>query len=93
MLHKILFRKFSDRNGLSEIVSLYIINTYIRKELILFLRFHDFYDIITTILNLDNDLTEKIMNGKLENSVMSISDREVTVSVFRLFSRDRKSVV
>lgn len=49
-------------------------------------------DIITTILNIDNDLTEKIMNETLESSVMSMSDREVTASVCRLFSGINKAV-
>lgn len=49
-------------------------------------------DIITTILNLDNDLTEKIMNGKLENSVMSMSDRQVIISACRLFSGINKAL-
>lgn len=44
-------------------------------------------DIITTVLNLDNGLTEKIMDGQLESQKMAISDEAVAESVYKLFSR------
>lgn len=43
-------------------------------------------DAITTILSLDNDLTEKIVKEQLERSKMAISDRAVIESCCRLFS-------
>lgn len=43
-------------------------------------------DVITTVLSLDNDLTERIMNEQLESQTMAISDGAVIGSVYRLFS-------
>lgn len=37
-------------------------------------------DVITTVLSLDNDLTEKIMNEQLENQKMAMSDEAVIES-------------
>lgn len=49
-------------------------------------------DIITTILGLDNDLTEKIMNEQLENQKTAISDEAVIESVCKLFSKIHKAL-
>lgn len=43
-------------------------------------------DVITTILSLDNELTERIMNGQLERQKMAMSDKAVIESVQKLFS-------
>lgn len=43
-------------------------------------------DVITTVLSLDNDLTEKIMNEQLESQKMAMSDKAVIESVYKLFS-------
>ena len=43
-------------------------------------------DVITTILNLDNDLIEKIINEQLEKSKMVISDEAVIETVYKLLS-------
>lgn len=43
-------------------------------------------DVITTVLSLDNDLTEKIMNEQLESHRMTLSDEAVIESVCKLFS-------
>ena len=42
-------------------------------------------DVITSILNFDNDLTEKIMNEQLDTQMMSATDNAVFESVYRLF--------
>ncbi len=42
-------------------------------------------DVITSILNFDNDLTEKIMNEQLDSQMMSAADNAVFESVYRLF--------
>lgn len=42
-------------------------------------------DIITTILDLDNDLTDKIIHAQLENSIMQSYDKYVIESVSRFF--------
>lgn len=56
---------------------------------------HDFFaisieftpsDVIQTILELDNELTERIMSEQLSEQEMSLSDGEVIQSVSRLFS-------
>lgn len=43
-------------------------------------------DVITTVLSLDNDLTEKNMNGQLESQRMALSDEAVVESAYKLFS-------
>lgn len=43
-------------------------------------------DVIQTILELDNELTERIMSEQLSEQEMSLSDGEVIQSVSRLFS-------
>lgn len=43
-------------------------------------------DVITTVLNLDNDLTEKIMNNQQDSQLMSVADNAVIESVYRIFS-------
>lgn len=43
-------------------------------------------DVITEVLELDNELTERIMGEKLKEEEMSIADREVLQSVYRIFS-------
>lgn len=43
------------------------------------------YDVITAILALDNDLTEKIMGERMDEQEMAVSDQEVLRSVYRLF--------
>ena len=43
-------------------------------------------DVITTVLSLDNDLTEKIMNEQLESQKMAMADVSVIESVYKLFS-------
>ena len=42
-------------------------------------------EVIAAVLNLDSDLTEKIMNESMEEQAMHISDRAVIWSVSRLF--------
>ena len=42
-------------------------------------------EVIAAVLNLDSDLTEKIMNESMEEQAMRISDRAVIWSVSRLF--------
>lgn len=49
-------------------------------------------DVITTVLNLDNDLTEKIINEQMERSKMTISDEAVMESVYKLFSGIHKAI-
>lgn len=43
------------------------------------------HEVITTILDMDNSLTEKILNENIPEQDMTISDREVIRSVYRLF--------
>ncbi|EET58785.1 transcriptional regulator, AraC family [Marvinbryantia formatexigens DSM 14469] len=43
-------------------------------------------DVITTVLGLDNDLTEKIMKEQLDRNRMALSDEAVIESVDKLFS-------
>ena len=43
-------------------------------------------DVITTVLSLDNDLTEKIMGDRLESQKTAMSDEAVIESVYKLFS-------
>lgn len=70
------------------------IDTPIYGSILTFSDQHDFLavaveipasDIITTILNLDNDLTEKIINAQLENQMMSWADQHVIESICRFF--------
>lgn len=49
-------------------------------------------DVITAILDLDNDLTEKIMDEKLEERAMSVSDDAVIQSVYRLFYAMKQTI-
>ena len=49
-------------------------------------------DVITTVLSLDNDLTEKIMNERIEGSKMAVSDEAVIESVYRLFSGTHRAI-
>ncbi len=44
------------------------------------------FDIITAVLGLDNDLTEQIISENMYEQVMSLSDKAVVQSVYRLFS-------
>lgn len=44
------------------------------------------YDVITEVLELDNELTERIIGGNLSEEEMSASDLEVLSSVYRIFS-------
>lgn len=50
-------------------------------------------DIITTILDLDNDLIEKIVSAQLESSMMSSADHHVTESVSRFFSDTTQTIL
>lgn len=50
------------------------------------------HDVITAILGMDNDLTEKIMDDNLDEHNMSLSDSAVLQSVYRLFSSRKTSV-
>ena len=50
------------------------------------------HDAITTVLDLDNDLTEKIMGEKLSGQDMSISDGAVIQAVYRLVSAPGQSI-
>lgn len=49
-------------------------------------------DVITTVLSLDNELTEKIMNEQLESQKMAVSDEAVIESVYKLFSGIHRAV-
>lgn len=49
-------------------------------------------DVITTVLSLDNDLTERIMNEQLESQTMAMSDEAVIESVYKLFSGIHRSI-
>lgn len=49
-------------------------------------------DVITEVLDLDNELIERIMGEKLDEKEMSVSDSEVLQSVFRIFSVMNKSL-
>lgn len=42
-------------------------------------------DVITTVLDIDNSLIEKIMTGKMKEHEMAVSDGFVIQSVYRLF--------
>lgn len=44
------------------------------------------YDVITEVLELDNELTERIIGGNLSEEEMSASDLEILSSVYRIFS-------
>lgn len=50
------------------------------------------FDIITAVLGLDNDLTEKIISENMYEQAMSLSDKAVVQSVYRLFSIGKKAV-
>lgn len=49
-------------------------------------------DVITEVLDLDNELTERIMGEKFMEEEMSVSDREVLKSVHRIFAVMNKSL-
>lgn len=49
-------------------------------------------DIITTILDLDNDLIEKIVSAQLESNMMSSADHHATKSVSRFFSDTTQTI-
>lgn len=49
-------------------------------------------DVIMTVLSLDNDLTEKIMNEQLEGQKMALSDKAVIEAVYKLFSGTYKAM-
>lgn len=49
-------------------------------------------DVITTVLSLDNDLTERIMNEGLESQMTAVSDKAVIESVYKLFSGTHRAV-
>ena len=49
-------------------------------------------DVITTILNLDNDLTEKIMDEQLESQTMVLSDKAVIESICKLLCGTYKAI-
>lgn len=77
------------------------IDTPLSGTVLAFSEQHDFlalvveftpYDVITEVLDLDNELTERIMGEKLNEEEMSVSDREVLESVFRIFSVMNKSL-
>lgn len=50
------------------------------------------HDVITSVLNLDNDLTGKIMGEALDARTMSAADSAVPESVYRLFSVVNRTV-
>lgn len=43
-------------------------------------------DVLSVVLDLDGDLTEQIINSKVENSVMSLSDSNVIASICKLIA-------
>lgn len=49
-------------------------------------------EIITSVLNLDNDLTEKIMGEALDAQTMTAADSAVIESIYRLFSVMNRAV-
>lgn len=49
-------------------------------------------DVITAVLELDHELTERIMGEKLTEEEMSVSDSEVLKSVYRIFSVMNKTL-
>lgn len=49
-------------------------------------------DVITTVLSLDNDLTEKIMDEQLESPKMAMADEAVIESVYKLFSGTHRAI-
>ena len=49
-------------------------------------------DVITAVLDLDNDLTEKIMNQTMEEKTMSVADSAVIHSVYRLLTAMTQTV-
>lgn len=49
-------------------------------------------DVITEVLELDNELTERIIGEKLTEEEMSACDREVPESVYRIFSAINRSL-
>ena len=51
------------------------------------------HDVITAILGMDNDLTEKITDDNMDEHDMSLSDSAVIQSVYRLFSSRKTSVL
>ena len=51
------------------------------------------HDVITAILGMDNDLTEKITDDNMDEHDMSLSDSAVIQSVYILFSSRKTSVL
>lgn len=51
------------------------------------------HDVITEILGMDNDLTEKITDDNMDEHDMSLSDSAVIQSVYILFSSRKTSVL
>lgn len=49
-------------------------------------------DVITTVLSLDNDLTERIMSEQMESQMMAMSDEAVIESVYKLFSGIHRAI-
>lgn len=49
-------------------------------------------DVITTLLDLDNDLTETIIKEQLESQKMAMSDEAVIESVYKLFSGTHRAI-
>lgn len=51
------------------------------------------HDVITAILGMDNDLTDKITDDNMDEHDMSLSDSAVIQSVYILFSSRKTSVL
>lgn len=49
-------------------------------------------DVITTILDIDNAILDKVMNGKMEEQDMAVSDKAVIQSVCRLFYYKKQTI-
>lgn len=49
-------------------------------------------DVITTVLDIDNALMDKIMRGKMKEQDMTASDKAVILSVCRLFYSMRQTI-
>lgn len=49
-------------------------------------------DVITTVLKLDNSLTESILNAPSDSRRAAVSDRAVAESVYKLFSEAHRAV-
>lgn len=50
------------------------------------------HDVVTAVLGLDNDLTEKILVGHMGERAMSLADQAVVQAVYRLFSAMNRPV-